>query len=90
MGASQPQALIAPRGLSRAEAARYIGVGIRLFDQMIEKHLMPPAKAAGGKFVWDVRELDAAFDELPHIGDSSPAKSAPPEDAPGSAEEDFV
>jgi hypothetical protein len=31
----------APRGLSREEAARYIGVGTTLFDKMVAEGRMP-------------------------------------------------
>lgn len=56
---------VAPRrGLSRDEAARYVGVGTTKFDQMIEAGEMPRPIAIGGRRIWDIRALDAAFDAL--------------------------
>ncbi|GEC39769.1 helix-turn-helix transcriptional regulator [Sinorhizobium meliloti] len=55
-----------PRGLSREEAARYIGVGLTKFDEMVRDRRMPKARAIDGRRVWDRVELDIAFSELPH------------------------
>ena len=57
-----------PRGLSREEAARYIGVGTTKFEEMIVDRLMPKPRQAGGRLIWDRVELDIAFSELPHQG----------------------
>jgi hypothetical protein len=54
------------RGLSRDEAAVYCGVGATLFDRMVADGRMPRARRIDGRKVWDVRELDLAFDALPH------------------------
>ncbi|MCW5694557.1 MAG: hypothetical protein KIT48_19530 [Pseudolabrys sp.] len=53
-----------PRGLSRAQAAEYIGVGATLFDQLVKDGRMPPAKRINGRTVWDRRRLDEAFEAL--------------------------
>lgn len=53
-----------PRGLSREEAARYIGVGATLFDEMVEDGRMPKPKRIGKRVVWDRLKLDAAFSDL--------------------------
>ena len=53
------------RGLSRSEAAAYIGVGVSKFDVMVSDGRMPKAKRIDGRRVWDVRSLDRAFDALP-------------------------
>jgi excisionase family DNA binding protein len=53
------------RGLSRAEAAEYIGVGTSKFDEMIADGRMPHAKRIDGRKVWDVRAIDKAFERLP-------------------------
>ncbi len=58
------------RGLSRVEAADYIGVGASKFDAMVSEGQMPKAKKLGGRRVWDVRALDRFFDALPG-GDES-------------------
>lgn len=54
-----------PRGLSREEAARYIGVSATKFDQMIAENQMPRPKRLGGRVVWDRIALDMAFNALP-------------------------
>jgi predicted DNA-binding transcriptional regulator AlpA len=46
-----------PRGLSRREAARYIGISPSLFDQMVADNWMPAPKR--------ICQLDAAFEALP-------------------------
>lgn len=56
---------LAPRGLSREQAASYIGVGTTKFDEMVSDGRMPKPKQIDGRVVWDVRQVDVAFDELP-------------------------
>ncbi len=54
------------RGLSRAEAAAYVGVSPSLFDQMVADGRMPkPKGGTNSRRIWDRRRLDAAFDALP-------------------------
>jgi hypothetical protein len=53
------------RGLSREEAAMYIGVSARKFDEMVTGGRMPAPKRIDSRKVWDVRALDLAFDALP-------------------------
>jgi hypothetical protein len=55
-----------PRGMSREDAARWIGVSPGKFDQMRKDGRIGPAKLIDGRKVWDVRALDDAFDALPH------------------------
>jgi predicted DNA-binding transcriptional regulator AlpA len=57
-----------PRGLSREDAARYIGVGTHLFDQMVADRRMPKPRQIERRVIWDRVELDIAFSELPHQG----------------------
>ncbi|MBX3502839.1 MAG: hypothetical protein KF889_25620 [Alphaproteobacteria bacterium] len=57
-----------PRGLSREEAARYIGVGATKFDEMVRDRRMPRPKRIDGRVVWDRIALDAAFSDLPDDG----------------------
>ncbi len=52
------------RGLSRAEAAEYIGVGVSKFDTMVADGRMPEPKRIDGRRVWDRRHIDRAFDLL--------------------------
>ncbi len=58
----------APRGLSREEAARYVGVGSTKFDEMVKDGRMPKPKRVDGRTVWDRIALDAAFTDLPDDG----------------------
>ncbi len=55
----------APRGLSREEAARYIGIGTTKFDELVTKRKMPAPRRIDGRLVWDRFALDAAFQDLP-------------------------
>lgn len=65
----RPFAPVQPRrGLSREEAAGYIGIGPALFDRMVKQGQMPGPKYAGSRKLWDVRALDLAFDALPGEG----------------------
>lgn len=71
---ARPSSPIAPptrRGLSRVEAAGYIGVSPTTFDKMVLSGEMPSPKRVGARKIWDVRALDLAFDALPGE-DSSP------------------
>ena len=54
-----------PRGLSRVQAAAYIGIGVTLFDQLIADGRMPKPKRINARTVWDREQLDAAFAALP-------------------------
>lgn len=56
---------ILPRGLSRDEAAEYIGVSASKFDEMVKDGRMPGPKSIDRRTVWDRHALDAAFDDLP-------------------------
>ena len=62
---------LAPRGLSRVEAASYVGVGVTLFDAMVADRRMPSAKRIGRRLVWDRFALDDAFATLPNDGEGS-------------------
>jgi predicted DNA-binding transcriptional regulator AlpA len=57
------------RGLNRIEAAHYIGVSPSKFDEVVNDGRMPPPKRIDGRVVWDIRQLDSAFDKLPCDGD---------------------
>lgn len=71
---NRPADLIAwpPRGLSREEAARYIGIGTTKFDEMVGDGRMPRPKRIDGRKVWDRFALDAAFADLPEEGTKNP------------------
>lgn len=55
-----------PRGMSREEAARYVGVGATKFDEMVADRRMPRPKRVDGRVIWDRIQLDAAFTDLPN------------------------
>ena len=55
---------LAPRGLSRAQAAEYVGVGTTKFDEMVDDGRMPRPKRIDGRLVWDRNKLDEAFGAL--------------------------
>lgn len=52
------------RGLSREEAARYVGIGPTKFDEMVRDGRMPPPFRIDGRVIWDLRRLDLAIDAL--------------------------
>ena len=55
---------LTPRGLSRVEAAQYVGVSPSLFDQMVKDGRMPKSAAINARRIWDRLKLDQAFEEL--------------------------
>jgi predicted DNA-binding transcriptional regulator AlpA len=70
-----PAQLATPvRGLSRTEAARYVGVSPTKFDQLVDSGRMPRPRRLDGRVLWDVRALDLAFDEIPEDGSAPPPK----------------
>jgi predicted DNA-binding transcriptional regulator AlpA len=54
------------RGLSRIEAAIYIGVSPSKFDQLVRDGRMPQPGRIDSRVIWDLHELDPAIDELLH------------------------
>ena len=59
----------APRGLSTDEAARYIGVGRTMFEELVAGRKMPRPKRIGSRVIYDRFEVDACFSDL----ESAPA-----------------
>lgn len=59
---------LVPVGLSRPEAAAYVGMGITLFDKLVEDGRMPRPRRAEGRLIWSRKELEDAFDNLPYHG----------------------
>jgi excisionase family DNA binding protein len=53
------------RGLSESEAAVYLSLSPTFFRRLVEQGIMPRPRVVGGRRIWDVEELDAAFRELP-------------------------
>jgi predicted DNA-binding transcriptional regulator AlpA len=55
---------LAPRGLSREEAAAYVGISPSLFDTLVKERRMPGPKRINSRVVWDRLKLDIAFDAI--------------------------
>lgn len=53
-----------PRGYNRVNAAAYIGVSPNTFDKLVKDGTMPRPIKLGARLIWDVRDLDKAFDKL--------------------------
>lgn len=64
-----------PRGLSREEAAEYLGLGVTLFDDLIKQGALPEPVKAGGRVVWDRFALDRAFEAFPKRGSEPETKA---------------
>jgi hypothetical protein len=60
------------RGLSRLEAAVYVGIGIDKFDDLVKRGRMPVPRLVDAAQVWDQRELDIYFDALPKSEGAQP------------------
>jgi predicted DNA-binding transcriptional regulator AlpA len=54
-----------PRGLSREQAAIYVGVGVSTWDQMVQDGRMPRPRQINARLVWDRLEVDMHFADLP-------------------------
>ena len=65
-----PQSL-PPRGLSREQAAAYVGISPSLFDMLIRDGRMPVPTRINSRVVWDRLKLDAAFEALANTDDAS-------------------
>jgi predicted DNA-binding transcriptional regulator AlpA len=62
---SSPRAAVHTwRGLRREEAAHYIGVSPSKFDEMVRDGRMPRPFHIDKCAIWDVRDLDLAFEAL--------------------------
>lgn len=63
-------ASLPPRGLSRGQAAEYVGVSPSTFDKMVTAGEMPRPKRIGGRVIWDRKQLDCAFDAFDDGGEN--------------------
>lgn len=52
------------RGLHREDAAIYVGVSVRTFDQWVEDKTLSQGILKGGVRLWDIRVLAQAMDKL--------------------------
>lgn len=55
---------LAPRGLSRVQAAEYVGVSPTKFDELVKDGRMPRPKQVDARTIWDRVQLDEAFSAL--------------------------
>jgi excisionase family DNA binding protein len=60
------------RGLNREEAAVYVGVSPTKFDELVKDGTMPAPKKIGSRRIFDMRELDLIFGDLPVEGRANP------------------
>lgn len=65
---AHPMQAIPRRGLSREEAAAYIGISPSKFDEMRKDGRIGPAKLIDARKVWDIHQLDEIFETLPSEG----------------------
>jgi hypothetical protein len=61
-----------PGGMSRVQAAAYVGVSPSLFDAMVQDRRMPGPKLINSRTVWDRFALDLAFEALPDRDSRNP------------------
>jgi predicted DNA-binding transcriptional regulator AlpA len=66
---------IDPRGLSRKQAAAYVGISATLFDRAVRDKIMPAPFRIFGRVLWDRNALDQAIDR------AAGARNAVTEDA---------
>ena len=57
-------ATVPRRGLRREESALYVGVSATKFDGWVADGQMPKGFHVDGVVLWDVRDLDSAFEAL--------------------------
>lgn len=60
---------LAPIGLSREEAAAFVGISATLFDRLVAGGAMPEPRLLAGRLVWDTDEVAKAFRQAPHRAD---------------------
>jgi hypothetical protein len=59
------------RGLSRIEAACYLGISPSKFDELRKSNRIGPAKILDGRKLFPIEMLDDFFDELPDESDEA-------------------
>jgi predicted DNA-binding transcriptional regulator AlpA len=73
-GCALPRSL-PPVGLSRVQAAAFIGVSPAFFDALVLDGRMPRPKRINTRVIWDRRKLEEAFDCLPTDEEEVASKS---------------
>jgi predicted DNA-binding transcriptional regulator AlpA len=51
----------------------YFGISTSTFDKLVAENRVPRARRIGERKIWDVRELDLAFEALPY--ENTPSSS---------------
>ena len=59
------------RGLSRVEAATYLGISPSKFDELRKSGRIGPVKILDGRKLYAIEMLDEFFDALPAEGDDA-------------------
>lgn len=57
-----------PRGLTRRQAAAYIGIGTTKFDELVKDGRMPKPLKIDGSVRWDRFKIDERFENLSESG----------------------
>jgi len=65
----QVDPLIVPRGLSRSQAAAYVGIGTTLFDRLVATGVMPQPREIGSPWDAILGEAPPTEDTLAYTGD---------------------
>ena len=60
------------RGLTRAEAASYIGISPTTLDRLVAQGKLPKPLKAFSRHIWDLKALDAAFEAMAAVPDDNP------------------
>ena len=60
------------RGLSRDEAAAYVGIGSTKFDELVSDGRMPKPFRIDGRVIWDIYDLNSAIDRLKEVVAANP------------------
>jgi predicted DNA-binding transcriptional regulator AlpA len=55
---------LVPRGLSRVQAAAYVGISPSLFDELVKDGRMPKPLRINSRTIWDRIRLDEAFEAI--------------------------
>jgi predicted DNA-binding transcriptional regulator AlpA len=53
-------------GMSRAQAAHHIGIGMQLFDGLVREGKVPPPRKIGSRLIWLRQEVEEAIESLPY------------------------
>ena len=56
---------IEPRGLSRIDAAEYLGISPSKFDELRKDGRVSPPRQIDSRRVWDRHDLDSDFEAFP-------------------------